>query len=203
MIIYFYPVHRADRGDCHHAAAIGKFLEAVLVVQAGIPPPGSVERGGQRVGFEAGRSESFGYLHFAVHGLVDDSNPGRSGLALAHQPGSAEDGILRAEEIARLRLNARLVVLSGCRTADGKLLEGEGLLTISRSFHYAGARAVVATLWNVDDVSTTELMNSFYSALAAGAAPEEALQRAKIYMAQGSQALWRNPWFWSPFVIFR
>jgi CHAT domain-containing protein/Flp pilus assembly protein TadD len=145
----------------------------------------------------------FGYLHFAVHGLVDDHEPARSGLALAHQAGSAEDGILRSEEIARLRLNAQLVVLSGCRTADGKLLAGEGLLTISRSFHYAGARAVVATLWNVDDISTTELMKGFYAQLRNGRTPEDALQQAKIQMARGNQTSWTNPWFWSPFIIFQ
>ncbi len=145
--------------------------------------------------------DRFGYLHFAVHGVVDDGNPARSGLALAREPGSSEDGILRAGEIARLRMNARLVVLSGCRTADGKLLQGEGLLTISRSFYYAGARAVVATLWNVDDVSTAELMKSFYSHIRAGLAPEDALRQAKIEMEHGKPRLWKNPWFWSPFII--
>jgi CHAT domain-containing protein len=147
--------------------------------------------------------DRFGYLHFAVHGLVDNSNPARSGLVLAREPGSSEDGILRAAAIARLRMNAQLVVLSGCRTADGKLLQGEGLLTISRSFYYAGARAVVATLWNVDDVSTAELMKSFYSRIRAGLTPEDALQQAKIEMERGNHRLWRNPWFWSPFIISR
>jgi CHAT domain-containing protein len=145
----------------------------------------------------------FGYLHFAVHGRVDDQDPARSGLALSHEAGSAEDGVLRAEEIARLPLNAQLVVLSGCRTADGKLLEAEGLLTMSRAFYYAGARNVVATLWNVDDLSTAELMKSFYRQIHAGRSPEEALQQAKIQMARAGRSLWRNPWFWSPFVIFR
>ena len=138
----------------------------------------------------------FGYLHFAVHGLVDDSEPARSGLALSH-------GVLRSEEIARLRMNARLVVLSGCRTGAGKLLEGEGLLTMSRAFYYAGARNVVATLWNVDDLSTADLMKSFYRRLNAGSSPEDALREAKIQMLHGSRNLWRHPWFWSPFVIFR
>jgi CHAT domain-containing protein/lipopolysaccharide biosynthesis regulator YciM len=170
-------------------------------------PPG---RSDLRLGAAANESalkrddlKRFGYLHFAVHGLVDDSNPARSGLALSHLAGSAEDGILRADEIARLRLNAQLVVLSGCRTADGKLIEGEGLLTVSRSFYYAGAHNVVATLWNVDDASTTQFMKSFYRQIGAGRSPEDALQQAKLQMAHGSRVLWRNPWFWSPFVVFR
>ncbi len=145
----------------------------------------------------------FGYLHFAVHGLVDDNNPARSGLALSHASGSSEDGILRTGEIARLRLNAQLVVLSGCRTADGKLLEGEGLMTMSRAFYYAGARNVVATLWNVDDLSTAELMKSFYRHLSEGSSPDDALRQAKLQMARGNRTLWQHPWFWSPFVIFR
>jgi CHAT domain-containing protein len=100
-------------------------------------------------------------------------------------------------------MNAQLVVLSGCRTADGKLLQGEGLLAISRSFYYAGARAVVATLWNVDDVSTAELMKTFYRLIRAGMAPEDALRQAKIEMERGKHKLWKNPWFWSPFIISR
>lgn len=147
--------------------------------------------------------QRFGYLHFAVHGTIDDSDPARSGLALSHVPGSDEDGILRAEEIAQLRLNARLVVLSGCRTADGKLLSGEGLLALSRSFHYAGAHSVVATLWNVDDVSTAAFMKMFYAFLISGQAPEDALRETKIAMARNSVEIWRNPWFWAPFIIFQ
>jgi CHAT domain-containing protein/Flp pilus assembly protein TadD len=168
------------------------------------------ERRELRLGADASESalkqtdlQRFGYLHFAVHGLVDDSDPARSGLALSRDAGSSEDGILRSEEIARLRLNAELVVLSGCRTADGKLLEAEGLLAMSRAFYYAGARTVVATLWNVDDLSTAQFMKSFYRRLSAGQSPEEALQQAKIQMAHGDKELWRHPWFWSPFVIFR
>jgi len=147
--------------------------------------------------------DRFGYLHFAVHGLVDDSNPARSGLALSRENEVSEDGVLRAEEIARLRLNALLVVLSGCRTGYGKLLQGEGMLAISRSFYYAGARAVVATLWNVDDVSTTQFMKSFYAQIKNGLDPEDALRQAKIQMARGARGLWANPWFWSPFIIFK
>ena len=79
----------------------------------------------------------------------------------------------------------------------------KGCSIISRSFYYAGAHNVVATLWNVDDASTTQFMQSFYRQIGAGLSPEDALQQAKIEMARGSRALWRNPWFWSPFVIFR
>jgi CHAT domain-containing protein len=74
---------------------------------------------------------------------------------------------------------------------------------MSRAFYYAGARNVVATLWNVDDLSTADLMKSFYQRLNAGSSPEDALREAKIQMLHGSRNLWRHPWFWSPFVIFR
>jgi len=68
-------------------------------------------------------------------------------------------------------------------------------------FYYAGARAVVATLWNVNDLSTAQLMKSFYSRIRAGLAPEDALREAKIEMERGNHKLWKNPWFWSPFII--
>ena len=145
----------------------------------------------------------FGYVHFAVHGLVDDREPGRSGLALSHRPDSTEDGVLRAEEIAQLRMNARLVVLSGCATATGKLVEGEGLLAMSRAFYYAGAHSVVASLWDVNDVSTAAYMKTFYQQVLSGSSPEDALRNAKLEMLRGRETLWHDPWFWSSFVVFR
>lgn len=98
---------------------------------------------------EAGR---FRILHLATHGLVDDDMPMSSGVLL--EGGDGEDGLLQANEILRLRLNADLVILSSCRSGRGALQRGQGIVGLSRAFLFAGASAVAVSLWDVDDRST-------------------------------------------------
>jgi CHAT domain-containing protein/tetratricopeptide (TPR) repeat protein len=143
------------------------------------------------------------YLHFAVHSFVDEDNPARSGLVLAPDKTSSTDGLLRMEEIALLRTNADLVTLSACRTGIGRLLQGEGLMALSRAFFYAGAHTVIATLWDVNDLSTARLMQNLYAQLNTGLGPEDALREAKLRMLRGNRNLWRDPHFWAPFVVLQ
>jgi CHAT domain-containing protein len=99
-----------------------------------------------------------------------------------------------------LKLGARLVVLSACETALGKEVKGEGLEGLTRGFMYAGARQVVASLWQVDDVATAELMQSFYEGmLKHGLKPAAALRQAQI--AMWKQTRHAAPYFWAGFVM--
>lgn len=108
----------------------------------------------------------FKFLHFATHGAINESEPTQSGLILSKKIQMenlfGEDGYLNANEIARLQLNADMVVLSSCNTATGKVLSGEGLLGLQRSFLTAGASSVVASLWSIYDRSTPVFMSHFY-----------------------------------------
>lgn len=130
------------------------------------------------------RSPSAGQLHFAVHALFDPEHPMDSALVLyPGGSGPADDGLLQVSEIFEdLRLDADLVVLSGCDTAAGKLFAGEGLLGFSRAFAFAGARATVASLWPVEDESTAELMEKFYAARDQQPDESRALQSAIVAM---------------------
>jgi len=140
------------------------------------------------------------YIHFATHGILDEQNPGRSGLVLSQDQESQEDGILRADEIAALDLNADLVVLSACQTGVGKMIRGEGMIGLSRSFIYAGAPAVVVSLWSVSDQSTSLLMQRFYENLVEEhLSKAEALQQARISLLKDEQ--YAHPFFWAPFVL--
>ena len=109
------------------------------------------------------------YLHFATHGNIDEVSPSQSGLILSKKQETeglfGEDGYLNASEISHLNLNADMVVLSACNTAMGKVLSGEGLLGLQRSFLAAGSSSVVASLWNIYDRSTPLFMDSFYTKL--------------------------------------
>ena len=136
-------------------------------------------------------------IHFATHGLVSDAQPKRSGLLLT--PESGEDGLLQMSEIYGLGLKANLVVLSACQTALGREITGEGLIGLSRAFFYAGARSVVATLWNLNDRFAAEFVERFYSELNQGHSSEEALRRAKV--AYINHPRYSHPFYWSSLVM--
>ena len=149
-----------------------------------------------------GRLASYRYLHFATHGVIDTVNPRLSGLVLsgADPGGRTRDGVLRLDDIYNLELSADLVVLSGCRTATGREIQGEGLVGLVRGFFYAGARQVVASLWQVDDAATVELMHHFYRALLGeGLTPAAALRSAQLTLARQHRT--RDPYYWAGFVV--
>jgi len=104
------------------------------------------------------------------------------------------------QEIYNLRLPADVVVLSACQTGLGKEIKGEGLVGLTRGFMYAGAQRVVASLWQVDDLATANLMKRFYRGmLKDGLRPAAALRAAQVEMM--NQKRWSSPYFWAAFVI--
>lgn len=124
------------------------------------------------------RLDTLRVLHFATHALVDEQEAGRTALALA--PGGGEDGFLGMAELAALRLDADLVVLSACRTAGGAVLKGEGVQGLVTPLLAAGARSVAATRWSVDDRRTARFVDDFYAALARGLPAADALRAARL-----------------------
>jgi CHAT domain-containing protein len=148
--------------------------------------------------FKQATKRRFRVMHVASHALIDDNAPRRSALVLA--PGGADDGLLQLNEIANLQLDVDLVVLSTCQSQLGRTIRGEGLESLSRAFILAGGRAVVASIWAVDDRETSRLMPFFYTALRAKSSPAEALRNAQLQMIKsgGTAAL---PSSWAGFVI--
>jgi CHAT domain-containing protein len=156
-----------------------------------------------------------GVVHFACHGLLDERFPLESALVLSI-PAAAEgreNGLLQASEIfEELRLRAGLVTLSACNTALGREMAGEGILGLTRAFQHAGARSVLASLWNVADWSTTELMRRFYRELRAGSSAAEALRAAQLALIREPLELERDgqrrtldashPYHWAGFELF-
>ncbi len=148
------------------------------------------------------RLADFRIVHFATHGLMNSRDPRLSGLvfSLVDRQGRPQNGFLRADEVANLKLGADLVVLSACQTALGKELRGEGLLGLARGFMYAGAPRVIASLWTVADSATTDLMSSFYQALLGSHAPaSEALRGAKLRLMRNP--LHSAPYYWAGFLL--
>jgi CHAT domain-containing protein len=98
-------------------------------------------------------------------------------------------------------LHAQLVVLSACETGAGQYVAGEGVFSLARGFMDAGVPSVVMSLWQVNDISTSELMPLFYRHLAQGLPKDEALHKAKLEFLKTSDPMKTHPFFWAGFVL--
>ena len=161
------------------------------------------------VGLDATRERAAGsalsayrFIHFATHGVVNQEMPSLSSivLSLVDPSGRPRDGFLMVPDIYEMTLSAHVVVLSGCQTALGKHVRGEGPIGLARAFMYAGVPRVVASLWPVDDLATSELMKRFYRAMLVDRlTPAAALHAAQRELAATER--WRLPYYWAPFVL--
>ena len=145
---------------------------------------------------------NFAILHLVTHGYFNPATPESSGFVLSTTDRQAKNlkGFVELRDIYELRVPVLLVVLSACQTALGKDIRGEGLLGLTHSFMYAGASSVVASLWNVEDGATAELMKLFYSnMLRDGMKPSEALRAAQNTIRQRPE--WRSPYYWAGFTL--
>ena len=125
----------------------------------------------------------------------------RAGAVAGRPPRArSRDGFLRLNTIYNLRLGADLVVLSACQTALGKEVAGEGLVGLTRGFMYAGARRVIASLWQVSDAATAELMRKFYAGLLQRRLPAGAALRSASSKCRGIRA-GPSPYYWAGFVL--
>jgi len=141
-------------------------------------------------------------VHLALHGLMNDEDPLLSRLVFDLSD-TIEDGYLHAYEIFNLPLTADLVVLSACNTGFGLIEKGEGVMSLSRAFSYAGTPMMVASLWKAEDQAAKKLMVSFYENLASGQPMATALRSAKLeYLEVQKSDLLKHPYFWSGFVLY-
>ncbi len=139
-------------------------------------------------------------IHLAMHGVLNQKNPILSSLVLTENGDTVEDNFLEAWEIAHLKLNADLVVLSACETGFGQFQQGEGVMSLGRAFMLAGVPSLVISLWAVNDQSTAFIMKSFYQQLKQQHNKAHALQQAKLDYLKNSSGIAAHPAFWAPFV---
>jgi len=144
-------------------------------------------------------------LHFATHSFIDTTFDAFSGLVLTKKPNTNNDGLLMGYEISDHNFNCNLVTLSACQTGCGKIVAGEGVLGLSRSFLSSGAQTVLMTLWKVDDKFTSELMPKFYNHfLNKKKSKSKSLRDAKIEMINESSQnnRYKHPFFWASFYLY-
>ena len=134
-------------------------------------------------------------IYFAIYGFVNEREALQSGIALAPSPG--DSGILTADEIFDLRLNADLIVLSACNTGRGKIT-GDGVIGLSRSFISAGTPSIVVSLWSVNDPATAYLMKIFYQEWQNGTKGKaQALRKAMLATKQK----YPSPAYWGAMTL--
>ena len=146
---------------------------------------------------EAGPA-GFSLLHFSAHAVANRESPLNSAIILS---GSRDNYKLYARSIIDTPLQADLVTISACRGAGARSYLGEGLVGFTWAFLQAGARNVIAGLWDVTDSSTPAIMSVLYSKIASGANPADALRDAKLSIIHSAQG-YHRPYYWGPFEIY-
>jgi CHAT domain-containing protein len=145
----------------------------------------------------------YGVVHFATHGVLDDSSAMYSSVLLAPGPSRRDDGRLEAWELMNADLSADLLVLSACETARGDTNAGEGMVGMAWAALVAGCRAVVASQWRVRSDATTQLMVDFHRSWLASSSGQrrtsEALRRASLAMMRRPGR--SHPFYWGGFVV--
>ncbi len=141
--------------------------------------------------------QRYALIHFAAHAEANRESPLDSAVILSRQGDAYR---LYAREVLAQPLQARLVTISACRSAGARNYSGEGLVGFAWAFLAAGARNVIAGLWDVNDRSTAALISELYRRLAAGESPARALRSAKLTLL--AHPVYRRPYYWAPFQIF-
>jgi CHAT domain-containing protein len=145
------------------------------------------------------QASRFKILHLALHSQINDEKPLFSRLVFT-RAGDLEDSDITANELYSMKLNAEIVVLSACETGLGKLQRGEGMMSLSRAFMYAGVPSAVISMWKVPDQTTSILMTKFYLELKNGKQKDEALRNAKLQLIKEHPEM-SHPYFWAGFII--
>lgn len=144
-------------------------------------------------------------IHLATHALIDDGQPLYSRFVFSSRKpdGTLTNDSLFTFELYGMSLKARLAILDGCSTGDGKLARGEGVMSLARAFSYVGCPSIVMTLWEEsDNRSTPIIMSGFFDNLAEGLPLDVAMQRAKIkFLSEVETSSSAHPSLWSELVV--
>ncbi|MCC6537500.1 MAG: CHAT domain-containing protein [Bryobacterales bacterium] len=180
-----------------HAAAEMRHVQADFVA-AGADVTAWAGPQALRSRFLAADLGSYSHIHFSAHAEARWESPLDSAVILSPEPGGYR---LTAREVSALPLAAQLVTVSACRSAGGRVLQGEGVVGFAWAFQRAGVGSVVAGLWDIGDRAASQLMKPFYAALAAGRPVTAALREAKLaVIAAGPTGA--KPYNWAGYQVF-
>jgi len=131
-------------------------------------------------------------VHLSTHGGLDNTIPW---LAFY-------DEKITLDELYFTKNQSELVVLSACKTSDGELKKGEGVMSLARGFFNAGAKSVISSLWDINEKASTEIIEEFYKNIVAGDSKSGALQKAKLtYIQNNENTSEASPYYWSALTL--
>ena len=144
-----------------------------------------------------------GIIHLSLHGYMDEDEPMRSSLIFAHRDSTDTDYFLSTSEIYGMQFsNTGLAILSACNTGNGKLVRGEGIMSMARAFEMAGCPSTIVSLWSIPDSSTATIMARFHEYQAQGIPKDISLQQAKIdYLSRNQTGQFCLPNYWAATAV--
>ncbi|MBK9222217.1 MAG: CHAT domain-containing protein [Saprospiraceae bacterium] len=145
-------------------------------------------------------SNNYKIIHLATHGKANYNDGNFSFIAFSSQDSLEKYALLSVAELYNLKLNSEMVILSACETANGERHRGEGIVSIASAFAHAGAKSIVASLWKVNDKSTMQIMDLFYTELKIGKQKHIALAQSKRNYLKNHPGQASHPFFWAGFI---
>lgn len=140
-------------------------------------------------------------IHLSMHTLLNDREPMYSKMIFDMEADTIEDGMLNTFEVYNIPFRSKMVFLSSCNTGSGFLQSGEGVMSLARGFFYSGSPSVIMSLWEVDDMSGSNMVKNFYSYLKKGYTKSRSLREARMDYLSGADQMRSHPYFWSTLVI--
>lgn len=151
--------------------------------------------------FFLNNASNYKIIHLATHSFIDFAQPLNSYILFSSNNKKKDYEKLFTYDLFQTNLNAELAVLSTCSSGYGKIHNSEGLLSIARDFIYSGVPNVVMSLWNINDIASAMIMESFYKKLKANKSKSEALREAKLDFIKNADHIMSNPYFWGGIVL--
>jgi len=140
-------------------------------------------------------------IHLAMHTFLNDNEPMYSKMIFNMEADTIEDGMLNTYEVYNIPIKAKMMFLSSCNTGSGFLQSGEGVMSLARGFFYSGSPCVIMSLWEVDDLSSSEIVKDFYLNLKRGFSKSRSLRNARLDYLKDANQMRSHPYFWSTLVI--
>ncbi|WP_313112975.1 CHAT domain-containing protein [Aequorivita sediminis] len=143
-------------------------------------------------------------IHIGTHAESDNITPELSRLVFAKRKGenlALDENSLYAYEIYNTNLSSNLAILTACETGKSIYQSGEGAISLAHAFNYAGSESILTSLWNIDEVSSTQIVDYFYEYLALGLPKDEALKKAKIQYLSTVEGRAAAPQYWAGLVL--
>lgn len=137
-------------------------------------------------------------IHIATHAFASENEDQKAQIIFDE---GTRPNTMYLSEIYNHKIPANLVVMSACQTAVGRYLPGEGVMSFARGFMAAGSKSVIASLWSVNDESTSEIMGNLYKNLKRGNSKDEALRMAKLNFINSSDPQSQHPFFWAGMIV--